>query len=104
MSCIDLKFLDGQNETKLYNIHTSSKMKDVLVKYLEKINNPYKGLDPNVFVFLYGTKILNKGGNLEKTIDEIGLQSDYEIILSRKKDRNYAKKFKNKKIIILNNY
>lgn len=88
---IDLKFVDGQNENTL-TINTSLKMNVVLEQYLDEIN-AYKTLDTNVYVFQFGTKILNKPKNLDKTIDEIGLSTDNEIRLYRKKDRKYAKKY-----------
>ena len=88
MSYIDLIFLDGQKETRL-KFNTSLKMKEVLETYLDYIH-AFKTLDPNTYVFQFGTKILNKPKNLQKTIDEIGLSSDNEIRLNRKKDRNYA--------------
>ena len=93
METIDLKFLDGQNETTL-TFSSSATMKEVLEQYLDEIG-AYKTLDKNVYVFQYGTKILNKPNNLNKTIEEIGLSSDNEIRLNRKKDRKYANILKN---------
>ena len=64
-------------------------MKEVLETYLDHIH-AFKTLDLNVYVFQFGIKLLNKPSNLQKTIDEIGLSSDNEIRLTRKRDRNYA--------------
>lgn len=89
MSTIKLNFIDDQCETSLY-VNPNSKMRDVLIAYLNKINTYSGTLDPNVYVFQLGQKILNKKNNIDKTVEELGLSHDCEIRFTRKEDRNYA--------------
>ena len=88
MSTIVLKFLDDQTEKEL-TVDTTLTIKEVLERYLRETNS-YVTLDPNIYVFQMGYKVLNKPNNINKTVEELGLSSDNEIKFTRKKDRNYA--------------
>lgn len=94
MDKIVLKFNDvDSQDLKILTFKNSLTMKEALEKYLDEIK-AYKTLDPNIYIFQLGNKILNKPKNLNLTLDEIGLSSDIEIKLIRKKNRKYAKYIK----------
>lgn len=76
----------GKNENYSYN--KEKIVEEVLKSILSKLNL-YQTLDPAVYSFTFGTRILNKKPHVDKKLREV-IRDNITIKLISKKDMNYS--------------
>ena len=87
MSIINFKVND-QGKVISVSYDASITIKDFIRDYLAK-NSNYVSLDPNVYIFKAGGKILNSQRYLDKLLKDV-IQTDSIVIFNRKKDIAYS--------------
>ena len=85
---MEIRFSDGEGMEDTMCVEPNSIIKDVLKEFLVR-NDYYGGLDPRIYAFRYGCKILNSPRFIDKRINSL-VTDGGKIVFVKKSDMTYS--------------